>query len=218
MNPLDDLKQILKDVVEKAPQTTKDAWEKARKMGDEGLESSREFLNEVSEKVTDIGSLAKMRFEIYEDNKRLDDAFFALGKLSYELIKQDKTEEASSEIIEKQLKRIDDLKKRILDKTQKFEQSRKEKAGKNYVIDKFSEELGKSGHIMDQARVSEKSNLNGKLMKEVLLPKQALITSLKRKDELIIPDGNTQFSAGDLVTVMGVKDDVDKIIRRLIAD
>ncbi|MCB0282060.1 MAG: hypothetical protein H6627_01875 [Calditrichae bacterium] len=219
MNPIDEIKEILKEVVDKAPQSTKDAWEKARKFGDDGLESSKEFLGEVSDKVSEIGSLAKMRFEIYEDNKRLDDAFLALGKVTYEMIKQEKTaDETQEKIIEKQMQRIADLNTRILEKTQKYEQSRKEQAGKNYVIDKFSDELAKSGHIMDQARVSENSNLNGKLMKDVLLPKLALITSIKRGDDLLIPDGNTQFKSGDLVTVIGAEDDVQKIIKRLVAE
>ena len=216
MSVIDDLKNMIKDVADKAPQATKDAWEKARIAGDESLGSSKEYLNEISDKVSDIAKLTKTRFDIYEDTRRLDDAYLALGKLVYQQLKnKTAADQEQNDLMEKHIQRIKDLKNRIAEKTAKYEQMKKDKAGQQYIISRFSEELAKSGHIMDQAYLSQTSNMNGKLMKEILLPKEALITSIKRGEELIIPDGNTQFLAGDRVTVMGAADDVQKIIKRL---
>jgi trk system potassium uptake protein TrkA len=65
--------------------------------------------------------------------------------------------------------------------------------------------------------ISEKSNVVNKLLKEILLPKEALVSAVKREEEVIIPDGNTLLKAGDQVIVIGKKDDVEKVTKRFAA-
>ena len=109
---------------------------------------------------------------------------------------------------------IENIKSEITKKTTEYNRYKKEKSD-NYIINKFSEELTQAGAVIDQVFVSEKSNVTGKLLKEILLPKEALISAIKRGNEIIIPDGNTQFLSGDLVTVFGKENDVKKVIKRL---
>jgi len=56
-----------------------------------------------------------------------------------------------------------------------------------------------------------------KRIKENLLPKEALISVLKRGEEVMIPDGNSTLNFGDEVTVIGKEYDVEKMTKRLIA-
>jgi len=55
------------------------------------------------------------------------------------------------------------------------------------------------------------------LLKETLLPKEALIPAVKRDEQVIIPDGKTQLHEGDQVIVIGKKDDVKKVVKRFEA-
>ena len=49
---------------------------------------------------------------------------------------------------------------------------------------------------------------------ERVLPKEALISVIKRGDEIIIPDGHTILQTGDQVTVIGKAEDDEKIAKR----
>ena len=66
--------------------------------------------------------------------------------------------------------------------------------------------------------ISEKSNVVNKLLKEILLPKEALVSAVKRGEEVIIADGNIQLKTGDQVIVICKKDDVEKIVKRFGAN
>jgi Trk K+ transport system NAD-binding subunit len=52
------------------------------------------------------------------------------------------------------------------------------------------------------------------MLKELLLPKQALVSAIKRGEKMIIPDGNTKIQAGDQITIIGKTDDVEKVYKR----
>jgi len=47
------------------------------------------------------------------------------------------------------------------------------------------------------------------------LPKEALISAIKRNDEVIIPDGNTKILVDDIVTIIGKSNDVKKVKSKL---
>jgi Trk K+ transport system NAD-binding subunit len=84
-------------------------------------------------------------------------------------------------------------------------------------VNKLSEDLAEAGAIIDQVIISEKSNVVKKLLKEILLLKEVLVSAIKKEEEIIIPDSNTQLKTGDQVIVIGKKDDVEKIVKRLCA-
>lgn len=54
--------------------------------------------------------------------------------------------------------------------------------------------------------------------RDIVLPKEALVSAIKRGEEVIIPDGNTQLKTDDEVIVIGKKNDVEKIIKRFAAN
>ncbi len=58
--------------------------------------------------------------------------------------------------------------------------------------------------------VSAESGLVGKHLREMRLPKDALIISIRRGRDLLIPDGATILAEGDRVTLIGRRGDVEK--------
>jgi NhaP-type Na+/H+ and K+/H+ antiporter len=125
-----------------------------------------------------------------------------------------KSKDKGQEKIQVQIEKIDNMKKDLLNKSNEYDNLRKEFSD-NFVIQKFSDELAASNAVIDQVRVSEKSVSVNKTLKDLLLPKEALISAIKRNDEVIIPDGNSRILANDLVTIIGKKNDVQKVKNKL---
>jgi Trk K+ transport system NAD-binding subunit len=115
------------------------------------------------------------------------------------------------------LDKLEELENQIHSKNSDYEELRKE-ISDDYVISKLSDDLAASGAVIDLVRISENSNVIDKQVKELLLPKDALISALKRGSEVIIPDGTTKLHAGDQVTIIGKIDDVERVAKRLTAD
>jgi Trk K+ transport system NAD-binding subunit len=107
---------------------------------------------------------------------------------------------------------------KITEVTEKMVEKGKKKHSSNYVIEKFSEDLSSANAIIDHVIISEKSDVVDKLIKDIVLPKEALVSAIKRGEEVIIPDGNTQLKTNDEVIVIGKKNDVEKIVKRFAAD
>ncbi len=120
-------------------------------------------------------------------------------------------------LFREQIRTLEELDNTFRTKQNEYEQLRK-KHSSNYVVNKLSEDLSAANAIIDQVIISEKSNVVDKLLKEILLPKEALVSAIKRGEEVIIPDGNTQLKTGDQVIVIGRKDDVEKVAKRFAAN
>jgi NhaP-type Na+/H+ and K+/H+ antiporter len=78
---------------------------------------------------------------------------------------------------------------------------------KQKKINSEMKNLGELVFVLSSSKRKEK--------KELPLPKEALISAIKRNDEVIIPDGNTKILANDLVTIIGKKNDVIKVKNKL---
>jgi Trk K+ transport system NAD-binding subunit len=107
---------------------------------------------------------------------------------------------------------------KVSEVTEKIVEKGKKKHSGNYVIEKFSEDLSSANAIIDHVIISEKSDVVNKLIKDIVLPKEALVSAIKRGEEVIIPDGNTQLKTDDEVIVIGKKNDVEKIVKRFAAN
>jgi len=70
---------------------------------------------------------------------------------------------------------------------------------------------------LEQVEVSFLSPVTGKKIKDLRLPREVLLGPILRGKELIIPDGETEILAGDRVTLMGKKKDVDSTVKLLKA-
>ena len=61
--------------------------------------------------------------------------------------------------------------------------------------------------------VSDESDLSGKIIKKIGLPKKSLIVAIERDNKFIIPTDDVELFTGDKVTVLAHKDQVDKVAK-----
>ncbi len=57
--------------------------------------------------------------------------------------------------------------------------------------------------------------LEGKRLRDLSLPSNVLVLSLRRGDEFLIPRGNTTLRVGDTLTLLGTVEDLDAVVRQL---
>lgn len=215
MGLLDKIKEGLFQGSEKITDVTDKIMEKGKKVGAEGVEATRDIFTKISEKTSDVTALAKLKYELSSFSKQLDAEALNLGRLVLTLRRNGEFS-PENETFQKQLKKLEELDSTIKVKQNDYEQLKK-KHSDNYVIEKLSEDLSSANAIIDQVIISKQSNVVNKLLKDILLPKEALVSAIKRGEEVIIPDGNTQLNAGDQVIVIGKTNDVEKVVKRFSA-
>ncbi len=215
MGLLDKIKERFFQGTEKVTDITEKIVEKGKKVGSEGVDATREIFLNISERTSDVTTLAKLKRELASFPKRLDVEALNLGRLVLTLRRSGEFSQ-ESETFREQLKTLEELDRTFRKKQNDYEQLKK-KYSSNYVIEKLSEDLSSADAIIDQVIISNQSNIVNKLLKEIKLPKEALVSAIKRDEQVIIPDGNTQLQAGDQVIVIGKKNDVEKVIKRFSA-
>ena len=201
---------------EKISDVTEKIVEKGKKVGTEGVEATRDIFMNISERTADMKALAKLKHELASFPKQLDVEALNLGTVVLTLHRAGEFS-PENESFRQQLIKLEELDNHFRMKQNDYEQLKK-KHSSNYVINKLNEDLSAANAIIDQVIISEKSNVVNKLLKEILLPKEALVSAVKREEEVIIPDGNTQLRAGDQVIVIGKKVDVEKVVKRFAAN
>lgn len=216
MNILDKIREGLFQGTEKLSDVTDRIMEKGKKVGAEGVEATRDIFTTISERTSDVTALAKLKRDLASYPKLLDEEALNLGRAVLTLHRSGEMV-PENEAFREQLKKLEELDSAFRMKQNDYEQLKK-KHSSNYVIEKLSEDLSSADAIIDQVTISEKSNVVNKLLKEILLPKEALVSAIKRDEEVIIPDGNTQMQTGDQVIVIGKKDDVKKVVKRFGAN
>ncbi len=216
MDLLQKIKESLFRGTEKITDVTEKIVEKGKKVGSEGVEATREMYTNISERTSDVAALAKLKYELTQLSKQFEGELLNLGKVVLVLRRNDEFSPENETFLE-QIEKLEVSDNTFRTKQNEYEQLKK-KHSSNYVVNKLSEDLAAADAIIDQVVISEKSNVVDKLLKEILLPKEALVSAIKRDEEVIIPDGNTQLKTGDQVIVIGKKDDVEKIVKRFAAD
>jgi hypothetical protein len=216
MELLERIKESLFRSTEKLTDMTGKIVEKGKRVGTEGVEASRDIFENISERTSDVAALAKLKYELAHLSKQMEADLLHFGKVVLGLRRNNEFS-LENETFREQLERLEELDGALKTKQNEYDNLRK-KHSSNYVVNKLSEDLAAADAIIDQVIISEKSNVVNKLLKEILLPKEALVSAIKRDEEVIIPDGNTQLKTGDRVILIGKKDDVEKIVKRFAAN
>jgi len=215
MGLLDKIKEGLFQGTEKITDVTEKIVEKGKKVGTEGVDATREIFMTISERASDVTALAKLKHELASFPKQLDVEALNLGMVVLTLRRSGEFS-PENETFRDLIKKLEELDNTFRAKQSEYEQLKK-KHSSDYVVNKLSEDLSAANAIIDQVIISEKSNVANKLLKEILLPKEALVSAIKREEDVIIPDGNTLLKPGDQVIVIGKKDDVEKVVKRFAA-
>jgi hypothetical protein len=213
MNLLDKVKNIFQKHGKGLVKSGEDLTKKADELRKEGIDIAKQKISVVGKGASDINSMIRLRIEANRYKSALDLEYRILGELGFIIFKSKKWEDYF-ESLNKTINKIYDL-KHMLDKNENAYIEFRKKYFDNYEIKKLTDDLGKGDAVISQTLVSEKSNMADKFLKETLLPKEALISVVRRGEEVIIPDGNTKIYPGDQVTVIGKEEDVEKLVRRL---
>jgi uncharacterized protein with PhoU and TrkA domain len=211
MDYFEKIRKMLEEGSEKIIKKTDKLVEKVREVGGEGLEVSKEWIAEVSEKTSEVAKITRYKFDLNNLKKNEEIEYKNLGELCKKLSAARKKENLEKPLID-QVTKIDTIKEDIIRKTEEYEELRKSHSD-SYVVNKLSDELAEGDATIDQFIISAESSAVNKTLKELVLPKDALISAVKRKDKIIIPDGSTKLLAGDSVTIIGKRNDVEKLIK-----
>lgn len=185
------------------------------------LKSGAELVKEGAEKASAesvyASKLAPLNWEKRTIEKSMNSEFVQLGELFFRLKREGRVADLESEAFA-HFDRLASLEKEMAEnqkKRQAIEEEYEAAAGKKSNANEFQQNLHQSGGTIIQVAIEEDAQVQGKKLKEVDLPKQALIGTIIRKDDTIIPDGETEFLTGDKITILGKQDDVEATIELL---
>jgi uncharacterized protein with PhoU and TrkA domain len=215
MDYFEKIRKALEEGSEKIIKSTDKIVEKVKKVSEDGLEVSKEWIAELSEKTSEVASITRHKFELNNLQKSVDNEYKNLGELCRKLYASRKKVSLEKTFLE-QVAKIDQLMEESAKKTAEYDELRKSHSG-SYIINKLSDELAKGDATIDQFVIPAQSSAVNKTLKELILPKNALISAVKRKEEIIIPDGGTKLLEGDSVTIIGKRADVEKLIKKFTA-
>ena len=172
-----------------------------------------------AETATYTSKLTQLTWERRGIQNNIEDQYIELGELLHKLQKENRLDDLKKETksgfdnlvsLEKNLAEINSKKEMLA--SQYNIGSKEEKAAQ-----KLAENLEAGGGTMQKVIIKDTSSIIDKKLREIHLPKEALIVNVMRGQEMIIPDGNTVLQAKDAVTLLGKKEDVERAIKIFLA-
>ena len=181
-----------------------------------GAEVAKEGAEKVSTLTSDLTRLGKLKLEIRELHGKIEKEFTQLGGQVYDLFAKDNLSEAETKLAD-QLKKMKKMENDLSSKEKEVEELSKMFESKSIdrkSISELKKDLELGGGTIEQVEVAESSSAAGKKLKELRLPKEILVGTILRGDDVIIPDGETELKAGDKVTLLGKIGDVARTMKR----
>jgi Trk K+ transport system NAD-binding subunit len=181
-------------------------WKKIKNDLEEGIET-------FSEKSIEISRLVKLNWELRGIQKQINREMIALGELVYRLSNTDKENQLAASARENVLK-LDSLDQQMGEKEESirdltFQIDRKQVKG-------LKKDLEMGDGTIEQVVVEKNSPFVGKKLMDIQLPKNVLIGTIVRKNQMIVPDGHTIINAGDRITLLGKLDDVEEVVSAIV--
>lgn len=178
-----------------------------------------EFIKSGAEKTAETATytskLTQLNWEKRGIQNKIEDQYIELGELLHKLQKENRLVDLKNEAksgfdnlasLEKNLAEIDSNNELLA--SQYNIGGKEEKAAQ-----KLAENLEAGGGSMQKVTIKDGSSTIDKKLREIRLPKEALIVNVMRGKDMIIPDGNTVLHAKDEVTLLGKKEDVERAIK-----
>lgn len=207
MTLLDQIKTYWNKAIETIPNAAEETVQKIKKSGEDNI---KEIAGEISDRYNDIKQLTLLKQEISQLEQELKVCYIDLGKQAVRMSRWKKWDEKRLEELRQELGKVREMELKLQQKEMEYSELRKQRSD-SYVVQKVSDELSEAGIVIDQCVVSGQSSLNGKKLMEIKLPADVLITAIKRGETVVVPDGKTRLLAGDLVTLSGNANSVDKV-------
>ncbi len=173
-----------------------------------------ESAKSVSDKSYELSTIAKLRWEIFSIEKDIDHLKNELGGKVYQFQVENKQQDLvkeTNDIVEK----LKDAEKQLKEKESQLEELTNKTVVDGHKLKQFKKDLELGDGSIDQFVVTENSELIGKKLMDIKLPKNVLVGAIVRKEKVVIPDGKTTFKQDDKVTLLGEKDDVQKVLETM---
>jgi exonuclease VII small subunit len=177
-----------------------------------GAEKVREGAEIVSEKAKDVTQFTKLKWTEHNIHSQLKAAFMEIGDFVVTNWANQAAFSPESGLAEK-IQKVTALKTE-LERVEKEIVEITETLSKRDVKE-MEKDLEEGGGTIKQVVISAKAKVCGKKIKEVEFPKDALIGTLVRNDQVLIPKGDTEFLPEDKVTILGKKEAVLEVARLL---
>lgn len=206
--------KIRKDIQEGATTVS----EKTSELFKSGAEVVKDGAETASTRINYSTRLAQLNWEHRTIQKNIEEEYEKLGALFFELNEKKKLDDFKT-VAKPQFDLISTLEKELAE-TEKQQEELPEVYGlagidKSTVSD-LKKNLEESGGTIMQVVIEKGSSFLGKQLKDVKLPKEALMGTILRQGSIIIPDGQTEFLEGDKVTILGKKEDVELAIQQML--
>lgn len=185
-----------------------------------GTEAVKDGTEKVSEKIVYGSKLAKFKYEYRNIRKTIEKEFAELGGRVYHVLSEN-TEADLAEEIKDNIQKLRSLEEDLKNKEKEMEDLPKTFVAESIDvknINALKKDLEAGGGTIEQIVIEDKSPFLGKKLKEIQLPEDALVGTIIRNEDVIIPDGDTVFQIGDKVTLLGKREDVEKTIGQMTPD
>jgi K+/H+ antiporter YhaU regulatory subunit KhtT len=194
--------------------------EKAAEWLKTGSASFKEGSEMASEKIAYGTKLAKLKYEYRAIQKAIEKEFTELGGIVFHVLNEKTGADLKKETRDS-ISKISSLEEELKIKEKEIEELPKS-FNNNSIdrknVDQLKKNLETGGGTIEQVVIEKKSPFLGKKLKEITLPDDALVGTIIRNDDVIIPDGDTIFQLDDKVTLLGKREDVEKTISQVISE
>ncbi len=176
------------------------------------MDSLEQAIEVTSEKGTKYSQLIKLKWDSRTIHKNIHKQMEVLGEKIFAFYPDPEEEKVKKETTE-QVKQITALEEELKKKEEKIEELKSGIEPK--YMRGFKKDLEMGDGTIEQIEIGAKSTLVGKKLSEIKLPGEVLIGSVVRNQEVIIPDGETELKEADRLTVLGKKDEVQRVVVQL---
>ncbi|MBN2093537.1 hypothetical protein JW964_28200 [candidate division KSB1 bacterium] len=177
-----------------------------------GAEKVREGAEIVSDKAKDVTQFTKLKWTEHNVHSQLKAAFMEIGDFVVTNWANSSALSPAGELAEK-VQKVTTLKSE-LERVEKEITEVTETLSKRNVKE-MEKDLEEGGGTIKQVVISAKTKVCGKKIKEVEFPKDSLIGTIVREEQVLIPDGDTEFLPEDKVTILGKKEAVLDVVTLL---
>ncbi|MBI5194275.1 MAG: hypothetical protein HZA08_12665 [Nitrospirae bacterium] len=173
------------------------------------LDGLKKGVFEIAITTSENTQVAKLLYQIYELEKKLEKLYSEIGKTVYELRKHPVEEMLENQNIREHLSRIKTLQQDILNLEKEINLLREE--GIKSKLDELKQYMRRGGYTIDELTVEKDSEAEGKEIGNLLLPHRAIIIAVIHHNMLIIPENDLPLIGGDTVFVMASRDRIKDV-------
>ena len=188
--------------------------EKTAKLAKSGVDLLKEGTEKASAKTLYASKLAHLNSQERFAFKSMESHYKDLGELLFKLKSQCNLSglEKEADNCFKELSLIETKIKKYQDEKNDLANFYKIETLEIESLKQLTADLEEGGGTILQAVIEEDSPFKGKYIKDIKLPKEVLLGTIVRGEDIIIPDGETIFQPGDKVAILGKHADVEKTI------